>query len=75
MRCEQEGFEVGVAYEYARSWLEDHLTGTAARVLTGVTGQAMGARFVVLWRWCQGWPYPMNWGAVQAPPRRVYVHN
>jgi len=41
-------FEVGVQNTYARDWLEDRLKSTAGRVLTGVVGEKMEVRFVVM---------------------------
>ena len=41
-------FEVGVQNTYARDWPEDRLKSTAGRVLTGVVGEKMEVRFVVM---------------------------
>lgn len=41
-------FDVGVQNAYARDWLEDRLKSTAGRVLTGVVGEKMEVRFVVM---------------------------
>jgi hypothetical protein len=41
-------FEIGVQNTYARDWLDDRLKSTAGRVLTGVVGEKMKVRFVVM---------------------------
>jgi hypothetical protein len=41
-------FEVGAQNSYARDWLDDRLTSTVGRVLTGIAGQKMEVRFVVV---------------------------
>jgi len=40
--------EVGVENTYARDWLEDRLKSTVGRVLTGVVGEKMEVRYVVM---------------------------
>jgi chromosomal replication initiator protein len=40
-------FVIGVHNAYARDWLEDRLLSTVKRVLTGILGRAVEARFVV----------------------------
>lgn len=41
-------FKVGAQNSYARDWLEDRLTSTVGRVLTGIAGQKMEVMFVVV---------------------------
>jgi chromosomal replication initiator protein len=41
-------FEVGAQNSYARDWLDDRLTSTVGRVLTGIVGHQMEVMFVVV---------------------------
>jgi chromosomal replication initiator protein len=49
------GFEIGVKNAYARDWLEDRLSATIARLLTGMMGNPVTAHFKV---WSASKPKP-----------------
>ena len=45
--CEGDTFVIGVQNAYARDWLENRLTSTISRSLTGLMGQTQAVRFCV----------------------------
>jgi chromosomal replication initiator protein len=58
-------FEIGVKNAYARDWLEDRLSATIARMLTGMLGHPVTTHFKV-WNPTQSSPT----AAVAAPPHQ-----
>ena len=45
---EADTFTIGVRNAYARDWLADRLTSTAARLLTGIMNQTVAVNFIAL---------------------------
>jgi len=45
--CEGGTFVIGVPHAYARDWLENRLTSTITRLLTGICNQDIQVEFVV----------------------------
>jgi chromosomal replication initiator protein len=45
--CQENLFVIGVQNAYARDWLENRLSSTVTRLLTGLMGQSQGVQFTV----------------------------